>query len=330
MLLYSSFVTGLQEPIKKWSLKEGYKPRLLLDGAIIYDSKKTDAPLPCFFNTFTVLEQINHKGKTPIEQLMKKVLKSPPKFKRGRGSFRLVTSNENKLVSVDKVLRSNVELLIKRHTGMTVERRGGGTEFWFLSRSEGVSLFMERNKAPKQRTLKQGELRPELAYCLNRLSEPKPSDVMLDPFCGYGAICKSRSRHFPYKQIYGLDNDTAKIHDLSAKPGRIKYIHSDIRNISGIIKPNSVNSIVTDPPWGFYGNEEDTEPLYKVFAKEAAKLIKDNGSIIVLTAQKDLMKLHLKQGVWADINLDAAYDILVSGKKAAVFVLRKPLFPYSG
>ena len=336
MLTYATFVTGLQEPISNWLVEEGYRIRQMLDGAILYEAQKNKKILPCFFNTFSVLDLEKKSGPKAVEQLMRKVLQrqlsNASNIKRGRGSFRIVTSRENQLIAVDKKLRSDVERLIAFKTGLVPDRRGGGREFWFLARSEGIVLFMERQPSHKEHPLKKGELRPQLAYCLNRLAAPTPEDIMLDPFCGYGAITRTRANYFPCKAIYGIDIDRQKIKALqqraSTTKGSINYSHGDIRRLSSTFptkNPASIDVIVTDPPWGLYGDnkEDDISSLYKSMAAEFSQIIKPGGRIVILTAQKELLRTHINKGLWGNTgNLKAFYDILVSGQKAAIFVIK--------
>ena len=408
MLTYATFVTGLQKPIAQWAEEEGHRIRQTLDGAVIYDTKNSNRALPCFFNTFTVLDTEKRSGPKAVDQLMQKVLQRQfsniPDVKKGRGSFRIVTSRENQLIAVDNRLRNDVEKLISSKTGLVPDRRGGGREFWFLARSEGITLFMERQPSPKEPSLKKGELRPQLAYCLNRLADPAPEDIMIDPFCGYGAITKARAAYFPCQAIHGLDIDGQKIKTLQqmkaftkkrptpprvqpvTKCNRLNYQRGDIRQLSSIFPAKSVDVIVTDPPWGLYGDNEkdDISSLYKTMAEECSKVIKPGGRIVILTAQKELLRAHINNGFWRNIGnrqtenlqmentqvgntqmsnsqtrnsqtentqarntqtrnsqagtcyeidtcynssdtyyiIDACYDILVSGQKAAIFVIK--------
>jgi len=300
-MIYATFVTGLQKPIAKWVEEEGHKVRRILDGAVLFDERKNKKTLPCFFNTFDVL----HQEKATVEQLMRKVLKTQIRFGRSKGrTFRIVTSKENQLIAVNTKLRSDVEKLIASRTGLVPERRGGGREFWFLSRSEGITLFMERRPNPSEPQLKKGELRPQLAYCLNRLAQPRPSDIMLDPFSGHGAIPRARAKYFPCKKIHSLDKD----------PG--------ISRIPGIFAPQSVDVIVTDPPWGEYNKEDDIPALYEDLAKASRHVIRPGGRVVVLSAQKELIHNQLAKGMWGNANLEENYDILVSGQKAGIFLIK--------
>jgi len=310
LLFYSTFVTGLQEPIAEWVGEEGHRVRQVLDGAIMYDARenaKNKSPLPCFFNTFAVID--HEKRPVSVENMMRKVLQKPGKFRRGRGTFRIVTSRENQLISVDAHLRNNMEKLIAAKTGLKSERRGGGHEFWFLSRSEGVTLFMERQPVGVSDRLRKGELRPQLAYCLNRLAQPGAGDVMADPFCGYGGITKARALHFPCKEIHGLD----------AAPIDKKSRKADISQLSTIFQAQSVDVIVTDPPWGNFKDSGNLSEIYAQLAEGCRRVLKTGGRAVVLSAQKELMRSE----IWDWARLEACYDILVSGHKAGIFVYNR-------
>ena len=314
MLMYSTFVTGLQEPVAQWT----GCVRQVLDGAILYEGPQKEA-MPCFFNSFAVLEY--ERQRSSVEQLMLKILRKPPSIKGRRGEdFRIVTSRENQLIAVDKQLRNNIEKLIAAKTGMIPERRGGGREFWFLTRSEGIALFMERQPSGKERKIKKGELRPQLAYCLNRLAQPGADDVMLDPFCGYGAITRARAEYFPCRAIHGLDIDGQKI---SALHPRKIYKRADIAELPSIFPAQSVDVIVTDPPWGLFKESDDIPQLYRALAKASLHLLKPGGRTVILSAQKELLRTGIEEGAWGNAGLDACYDILVSGQKAAVFVITR-------
>ena len=334
MLMYTTFVTGLQEPIAGWIEGDKHRIRKVLDGAIIYDSRST-APMPCFFNTFEVLEQ----GTGSVEQLMRAVLRKPGYYsfekdkphrnKPHQGkTFRIVTSRENQLISVENRLRTDMEKMISSKTGMIPDRRGGGAEFWFLSRSEGITLFMHRKDNKSVYKPKKGELRPELAYCLNRLANPKADDIMVDPFCGYGAIARSRAQHFPCKEIHSLDinlKETSVLHRSSGDSqsplgsNSQTYKKADISQLPSIFQAQSVDVIVTDPPWGVFTPGLDILALYETFAQAVKHVLKPSGRVVILTAQKELIYEINKK--WLQMQIVAHYDILVSGQKAAIFVI---------
>ena len=125
-------------------------------------------------------------------------------------TFRIITSDENEFVSVDKKLLAKIESKIIRLKGikLEVDLHRPQIEFWFLRRSENIGFFMLRlTKNIINKKLPAGELRPELAYILCYLSEPDKSDIFLDPFAGYGSIPIERVKNFSYNLVFASDND---------------------------------------------------------------------------------------------------------------------------
>ncbi|MBI4100044.1 hypothetical protein HY440_03485 [Candidatus Microgenomates bacterium] len=218
--------------------------------------------------------------------------------------FRVVFSRENKLVAVEKKVLVEKENEIARRFGLVVDRANPDVEFWYLTRRDGKEFFGARlTKHPDYKDiLKPGQLRPELANLLCLLSEPKASDVFLDPFAGSGAIASERAA-FPAKKI--ISTDIAQAVDA----WHLKLADS------------SVDKIVTDPPWGVeVGRGLDIEKFYQEMLAEFCRVVRPGGLVVFLIGQRDLFdSLVIK---FSDkLQLERRLDILVSGKKAGVFKL---------
>ncbi|PID30130.1 hypothetical protein CR983_03265 [Candidatus Saccharibacteria bacterium] len=171
--------------------------------------------------------------------------------------------------------------------------------------------------------LQPGELRPQLAYLLNWLSEPAPSELCLDPFCGYGALAISRTTLTSNGLIMASDSDADKVERLKARvkqlglKKRIVVRAGDATNLQRY-NDNSIDRIVTDPPWGMFDSIDDLAGLYDRFLDEFYRVVKPGGIIVLLTARADLLQAsHAKLAQKAE--LANSYHILVSGKKATVF-----------
>jgi predicted RNA methylase len=288
--------------------------------------------------------------------------------------FRIVTSVENKLVSVNGTIKTQFEDIIASATGLTPDRGGNGYEYLFLLRSEGYAFFLKRLTYHKahEKVLQKGELRPELCYMLHYLSEPVASDRVLDPFCGCGSIAAARVRHFPCRAVYASDTDLRRLtipntglikqtqsepRDKAAPPLcyrnscqetvhnaadwhlrrklesssflaqrktlSVVYREADIGALDEWLPPASIDKIVTDPPWGIYDAGLDIAELYAVMFGQFERVLTDDGVIVLLTAQKELVHKLLRGGGDFCLSVAQAYDILVSGKKAGVFVIKK-------
>lgn len=344
MLFYATCITGLQEPVSRLVQARHGKIVQQMDGALLFEA---DRPvfLPCFNNIFETLFWEKAGVSAPLERLMRKIAAAPgdaPFLKRLRfpaqkstDTFRIVTSAENKLVSVDRPVKTRIEELISARTGLKADRGGSGHEFWFLYRREGYAYFLKRltTHTAYEKILRKGELRPELAYLLQVLANPEPDDIVLDPFSGYGAIPLARLHHFPCAALYASDIDAEKVaatqaalalpSGAAAEPRpHVEIWQADIELLAARLPQGSVNKIVTDPPWGLY-ETIDIRRLYEQMMKNFLHVLKPGGIIVVLTTQKELLRELLSCPEADALRLVSAYDTLVSGKKAGVFVMKR-------
>lgn len=328
---FSTFITGLQEVIEvalKRDLRD-VRIRQLLDGLVVYqtnESPRKIKQLRYFNNSFVLLRL--HEKEMAIQSLLKKSLSEPEMFARlplgildKASSFRVVVSKRNRLTSVNKELLSSVEDFLSSKLRLRVDRASPDTEVWFLTRSEGISLVGLRiTKKPNyEKTLHQGELRPELAHIMCLLAEIKPTDTVLDPFAGYGSIPLECAKHFSLRRIYAGEKDQRIFKLLREKTkvfkSKIVVGKWDALNLS-FLADNSIDKIVTDPPWGLYTNI-DIESFYLSMLAEFIRLLKPGGLLVVLTAQKEIFEKLVDS--FSQLEIKAKYDILVSGKKAAIY-----------
>jgi hypothetical protein len=312
----------------------------VLDGALLFETRcpYDQLNLFCFNNIFSVLDIFeNPPGAGALTEHVKKIL-GQKNFaldrsgnRKQRTTFRVIFSQANRLVPVDEKLRRGIERLVAGKTGLVPCPGGADTEYWFLSRSEGFSVFMERRSKhrPFDKTLHRGELSPPLAYLLCWLSRPSGTDVVLDPFCGYGSIPEQRLKRFPLSKCWALDRRDEALDTARKKipPGRrslceIKAV--EFGQIFSVIPPGSVDKIITDPPWGLY--EKTALPLEDFYAgmlETFRRLLRAGGRAVILTAGKEELKGAAART--GGLILSAEADILVSGRKAGIFTLEAPV-----
>lgn len=338
----STFISGLQKPVEQL-LKDNLgvlKIHLLLDGLVVYQSNENVRKiqkLRFLNNTFLVLKKFDKLPRA--EKAFKYMLKSVSglnldvtlkNFLPNAKTFRIITSDENEFVSVDKRLLAQVEKKIIGLRGMKlkVNPHRPQVEFWFLRRSENVGFFLLRlTKNITNKKLHPGELRPELAYILCSLSEPDKSDIFLDPFAGYGSIPLERAKNFPYDLIFAGDNDRKfkqfireKIKTKKAKKTIIPKVQDALDMQS--FEDSFITKIVTDTPWGLFENIKDIASFYSSMMNEFLRVLKSGGIVVLLTARKDEFESILSSHK-NSIELQEKYDILVSGKKSAIYKIKK-------
>ena len=84
-----------------------------------------------------------------------------------------------------------------------------------------------------------------------------------------------------------------------------------------------IDKIVTDPPWGHFAVPAGGLPaFYDGMLAEMCRIVKDGGIIVLMTAQKQLFEDVLAT-FSAKLEFAKRYDVLVSGKPAAVFKLQR-------
>jgi len=265
---YSTFPSGLSEVVKKALVQQlsDAKIHLVLDGLIVYES---DRPLQqiklvrFFNNTFILLHWFKGLRPDSIPFMMNAILKKPelisiPRWAiKGNGFFRIMASKENQTVPINRDVLARLESYFSYKLSLRVHRSKPDIEVWFLERSEGCGFIGIRitHSSPSDKTIQRGELKAELTNMLCLISEPRKDDVFLDPFAGSGAIPIERAKHFPYKQIIASDNDKETVKQLRSKTSKmglkITIGEWDALNLE-LVSVNSIDKIVTDPPWGIY------------------------------------------------------------------------------
>ena len=145
-------------------------------------------------------------------------------------------------------------------------------------------------------------LHPRLARALVNITEIKPSQTLLDPFCGTGGILLEAG--LIGCKILGGDIDQRMV-DGSIENLEQYGIHDpDIRKIDISDWTEQVDAIATDPPYGRSAStaKEGIESLYKRAFDMSQKVLKPGGKLaIVLPDEKHSkvsdMKLEMIQPV---------------------------------
>jgi len=338
----STFTAGLGGPVRQ-ALEErlpGVRVELDLDGLLTFQSGRDAAAvraLPFFNNSFLVLKTFPglgaQRGEDVLDEMLATVLRDgdlagrlPRQLK---GSFRLVTSWSNVLTAVDRELLEKVEARIAASGRLRPHRGRPDHEIWLSYRSEGYGFLLLRltRHTAHEKVLDKGTLRPEIAWMLCWLSEPREGELMLDPFCGSGAIPLMRATQFPRGLVLASDLDAVLVEKLKAKvkegdlKRRVVVRQGDARQLSRY-EDGSIHKIVTDPPWGsFQELAGGPEAFYREVLTELARVLIAGGLLVILLARADFLPLLLE--TLPELELVESWPILVSGKKAAVYKLRK-------
>ena len=111
--------------------------------------------------------------------------------------------------------------------------------------------------------------------------------VMLDPFAGHGGIVKRLAQMYPKAQILASELDG----DLAEKLKGCRQ--ADATNLF-YLEDNSVDCVITDPPWGFWQgdlrDDKKLRALYDGMLKEMFRVTKPGASLCILTAAKEVFE----------------------------------------
>lgn len=320
---FSTFVAGLVDPVRE-ALRAALpdaKITLALDGLIAYETDAKPgviAKLPFVTNSFEIIQRFEG---TPVREMAGRAIADPWNIEAPRGTFRVIASVANQLVSLDSSTMGALERRIAEKTRMRPNRAKPDHEFWLIERSEGHGFFALRlsHHQAYDKSLQKGELRPELANILCRLSDPAPNELFLDPFCGSGAIAIQRAKFFPAGLAIASDIDERKVEALKERVKELGLRKRVVVRRDDALKleryeDGSIHKIVTDPPWGHFANLPDQD-FYRAMLAEFARVLRPGGKLVILTAE----------ALPADerLALVKKFNILVSGKKAAVYVIAR-------
>lgn len=162
-----------------------------------------------------------------------------------------------------------------------------------------------------------GGIRPTVASALVRLSKPVENEVFYDPFCGSGSIVRERARYGARRILASDINERAVEAAKANAPETVRVFCCDAAAMKAA--DNSVDVIVSNIPWGKQIVVEDIGVLYRAFLKEADRVLRENGRIILLTDRKELKAEALK----VRFCVEKLYTVSLHGVLASVYKLSK-------
>ena len=324
----STFTTGFKKVVEK-NLPEivsGCKILNIYDGIVHYkfNGNSHDLEKVVYFNnTFFVIKSwCNFSGN--FSTMVNDFCSENKYLLISKGSFRTRFVRENQFEKIDKKLVIKVEENVLKRSKLKIDRVSPSTEIWFDIRREGFAfcgqLISKREFTEKN--LNKGELRPELAYLMCCFAELKENDVIAEPFCGYGSIPIQLVKKFHFLHLYVSDIDEEKITVLKEKKQfkQNDFVSIDVQDAFSLkqIKDNSVDVIISDPPWGFFEDVGDIALFYDKMFCSFKRILKNDGKMIILSARKDELEYAAEKNNYKIIE---KVDTLVNGKKACVYMI---------
>jgi len=168
------------------------------------------------------------------------------------------------------------------------------------------------------RLYSKGGIRPTVAAALVRISKPSKNEVFYDPFCGSGTISDERVR-FPARRILASDIEAEAVRIAKENcKGRAIVFGCDARKTPS--HSESIDIIVSNPPWNKQIAVGDVHNLYVEFLAEAKRILKRHGRMLLLT---DCHEEMIQAAEENELYLSAIYDLSLHGLHPKVYEIRK-------
>lgn len=322
-IFYSTCPAGLESACEKLAAREiasfGFRARM--SGALIYSARVDKPACHGFQNTYLQIARLDkcrnmtHAAREFLQN--RRALNDAERAMSAYGfdSFRVMFSDANQLVSIEKEYREGFERAIRIPTN----REKPATELVVLKRSEGVAMLLLRLTRPE--IAQKGELSPAFAACLAALAKPEEGNSFIDPFCGGGAIALARLKICRAQRVFATDINPEAVKRAQKKLGnQAKCEILDALKLSERFSEGEFNEIVADPPWGIYKPLNMNEREFcRAMLAQFTYILSKYGVCVVLTASKEAFAAEARD---SDLEVIERLDVLVNGKKAAVFALR--------
>lgn len=314
-LYFSTFVGGLEKPIETMLHKEGgVAVERVMPGAALYRSVKEPA-FPFVHQTFQVLYQM--KPVKNVDEAVRKLMSNGgwldrfPYEQTDGKRFRIVFSQDDKLVSANMRYVSMLEEAICEQTGMKTNRERPDVELWVLVRPEAAYFLWRIGK--RSNVKQEGQLRSDVCAVVSFLSG-----------CGgkTAAIlgCSSSSLALALKAggaktltCVCPERSTARM--ISEKVRGVRVIEGS----SGYtdMADASQNAVVLYLPVKADKTERLEADLRNALY-EARRILQEEGRLIVIAshdhAQSTLRKTR-------GVRMIGRYDLVLSGQKSAIWVM---------
>jgi tRNA (guanine10-N2)-dimethyltransferase len=185
-------------------------------------------------------------------------------------------------------------------------KAGGGTidldhpsrRFWLVGGAEGREHLLEEvasvdRSAPTQRKMpllpfrRPVSLPPKLARAAANLAHVRPSDRVLDPFLGTGALLAEAG--LLGGRLYGVDRDPAMVRGALQNLAYLgvaaeELVAGDARDVDFTDEARTFSAIVTDPPYGrssSTGGESSSELVAGVIERWSKRLTPDGRIVLI-------------------------------------------------
>lgn len=148
---------------------------------------------------------------------------------------------------------------------------------------------------------------PPLAAALALLSEPRPGDIVCDPFCGAGTELAERAKAGPYARLIGSDRDAGAIsaaRENLAGVERLELLTGDALSLP--LKEADV--LLTNPPYGRKVQGVNIADLLRRLLEKATREMRRGRIVLCSPTPPETWALARRLGWQGSFRLDVSND----------------------
>lgn len=173
----------------------------------------------------------------------------------------------------------------------------------------------------------EGALNATVAQAMALLTQPKPSDVILNLLCGSGSLLIERGLWGEAAQMMGCDinqlaRDCAEQNIKAAAFAKaLQVMDWDARQLP--LPDQSVDVLLADLPFGnLLGSHRDNLNLYPAVLREAARVAKPNARFVLITHEIKLIEAVLTDlsGLW---QVKESLKVTLRGLHPRIYILNR-------
>ncbi|KAI8074041.1 putative RNA methylase family UPF0020-domain-containing protein [Gongronella butleri] len=192
----------------------------------------------------------------------------------------------------------------------------------------GLALPQPDTKYRHRIHLGRTSLSPPIAYCLARLADPQPGQIIFDMCCGTGTIPIEGAMHFPSTLWLGGEVKVKTVCKLArenvdyAGADSVQLMLCDGRKMC--LRDGCVDTVLSDWPWGIReGSYTTVQKLYPKFVKQMYRVLRPSGRAIVVSQGSKLMKRVLEYPwVLEKFTVEKQMAISIGGLPVNVYMLQ--------
>lgn len=235
-----------------------------------------------------------------------------------------VKSQESRIQNID------VKVTGKRlDSALSTQHLGLSTEHLALNSWEVLTRLTPRPLATRVWRVcnYEGALNATVARAMSLLTQPKPSDVILNVLCGSGSLLIERGLWGEAAQMMGCDinqlaRDCAEQNIQAAAFAKAPQVMDwDARQLP--LPDQSVDVLLADLPFGnLLGSHRDNLNLYPAVLREAARVAKPNARFVLITHEIKLIEAVLADlsGLW---QVKESLKVTLRGLHPRIYILNR-------